>query len=340
MTTCLLVDDSKIVRKVARGILETIGLDIIGEAEDGKIALEFCAQTMPEFILLDWHMPVMNGLEFITALRESPGGREPKVMFCTTENDITHIMQAIAAGADEYVMKPFDEEIIRGKLSQIGLLIAMTIRVMLVDDSAVVRSLIARALEADADIDVVATASNGRVAVDMVQNARPDVMILDIEMPVMDGITALPELVKRAPQCKIIMASTLSQRNAAISMEALQKGAADYLPKPTSGASELAEFHRQLKEKIRVFGVNHNSASPTIRAAAPTATAITPPSLVPSHQPGYPRPCHCLIHRWATGTSGGDDGAKWSLKNHPHFHHSAYAAKFYHPTGRATYQSG
>lgn len=122
MPTCLIVDDSKIVRKLARRILEGLSFTC-EEAEDGQLAAEHCGKTMPEFILLDWHMPVMNGLEFIKRLRNDiPGGREPKVMFCTTENDINHIMEAIAAGADEYVMKPFDEELIRGKLVQIGVL--------------------------------------------------------------------------------------------------------------------------------------------------------------------------------------------------------------------------
>ena len=120
--TCLIVDDSKIVRKLARRVMEALAFEC-SEAEDGAQALAACKASMPEFILLDWHMPVMNGLEFIKALRnDTPGGRDPKVMFCTTENDINHIMEAIAAGADEYVMKPFDEEIIRGKLTQIGVI--------------------------------------------------------------------------------------------------------------------------------------------------------------------------------------------------------------------------
>lgn len=122
MPLCLVVDDSKIVRKLARRIVESIGFTV-DEAEDGRDAIAHCEKEMPALILLDWHMPVMNGLEFIQHLRGSmPGGREPKVMFCTTDNDINHILQAIAAGADEYVMKPFDEEIIRGKLTQIGVL--------------------------------------------------------------------------------------------------------------------------------------------------------------------------------------------------------------------------
>lgn len=121
MKTCLIVDDSRVVRKVARRIFEDIRFECL-EAEDGLIALDKCKESMPDIILLDWNMPNMNGLEFLEALRSSPGGDSPKVIFCTTENDMSYIQRAITAGADEYIMKPFDNEIIAGKLSQVGLL--------------------------------------------------------------------------------------------------------------------------------------------------------------------------------------------------------------------------
>lgn len=123
MTTCLIVDDSKVVRKLARRIVEPLGFDI-SEAEDGKQALDQCLKTMPDFILLDWHMPVMTGIEFIRALRAAPGGDTPKVVFCTTENDYNRILEAIQAGANEYMMKPFDEEILKGKLAQVGIILS------------------------------------------------------------------------------------------------------------------------------------------------------------------------------------------------------------------------
>ena len=121
MHSCLIVDDSKVVRKLERRIMEELGFSI-SEAEDGKQAEVFCTSQMPNLILLDWHMPVMNGLEFIKVLRAMPNGTAPKVIFCTTESDMNNIMQALSAGADEYVMKPFDAEIIKGKLQQIGML--------------------------------------------------------------------------------------------------------------------------------------------------------------------------------------------------------------------------
>ncbi|MGQ0559920.1 MAG: response regulator [Sphingosinicella sp.] len=118
MKSCLVVDDSKVIRKVARHILETLGF-AVDEAEDGRAALSCCDNAMPDVILLDWNMPVMSGMEFLRVLRQSPRA-QPKVVFCTTENDITHIRAAIAAGADEYVMKPFDRETLQAKLQIVG----------------------------------------------------------------------------------------------------------------------------------------------------------------------------------------------------------------------------
>lgn len=121
MKKCLIVDDSSVIRKVARRIMEEVKFEIT-EAENGKEALEACRENLPDVVLLDWNMPVMNGLEFLTQLRKEPCGETPKVIFCTTENDMDHITQAIAAGANEYVMKPFDKEIILSKLKEVGLL--------------------------------------------------------------------------------------------------------------------------------------------------------------------------------------------------------------------------
>jgi two-component system chemotaxis response regulator CheY len=116
----LVVDDSSVIRKVARRILE--GLDFqISEAENGEEAIEACRQQIPDAILLDWNMPKMDGYEFLRALRRLPGGDKPKVVFCTTENDVAHIARALA-GANEYIMKPFDKDIVEAKFQEVGLL--------------------------------------------------------------------------------------------------------------------------------------------------------------------------------------------------------------------------
>ena len=119
MNNCLVVDDSRVIRKVSRHILETLGF-AVDEAENGQQGLDACEVAMHDVVLLDWNMPVMTGIEFITQLRKRPGGDKPKVVFGTTENDVAHIREAISAGADEYVMKPFDHETLKIKLQLVG----------------------------------------------------------------------------------------------------------------------------------------------------------------------------------------------------------------------------
>ena len=120
MKNCLVVDDSRVIRKVARRILEDMEF-ACDEAADGAQALEACRKAMPDAILLDWNMPVMSGIDFLRALRKEKGGAEPVVVFCTTENDMGHITEALRAGANEYIMKPFDGEILGAKFAEAGL---------------------------------------------------------------------------------------------------------------------------------------------------------------------------------------------------------------------------
>ncbi|MGO1117891.1 response regulator [Rhodovibrionaceae bacterium A322] len=121
MKRCLIVDDSRVVRMVARKILQELSFET-EEAEDGQVAIDACQRQMPDAVLLDWNMPVKNGIEFLRELRALPNVAQPVVVFCTTENDMSHIQEAISAGANEYIMKPFDSEILQSKFSQVGLL--------------------------------------------------------------------------------------------------------------------------------------------------------------------------------------------------------------------------
>jgi two-component system, chemotaxis family, chemotaxis protein CheY len=117
------VDDSSVIRKIASRILEEMNFRIV-EAEDGAQALEICKRELPDAVLLDWNMPVMDGFEFMTHLRQLPGGDVPKVVFCTTENGIDHISRALHGGANEYIMKPFDKDIVAAKFQEVGLIAA------------------------------------------------------------------------------------------------------------------------------------------------------------------------------------------------------------------------
>ena len=119
MKTCLVVDDSRVIRKVTRRILEELGFGV-AEAADGAEALAWCRAMMPDVVLVDWQMPVMGGLEFLRRLRLEPGGQTPKVVFCSVENELDRIREALDGGADEYIMKPFDGEIMAYKLHAAG----------------------------------------------------------------------------------------------------------------------------------------------------------------------------------------------------------------------------
>ncbi len=116
-----MVDDSRVVRKVARRIAEDLGFTCF-EAEDGQKAYEACRAAMPDAVILDWSMPVMNGLAFLEKMRRLNGGKHPKVIFCTIESSPKSMRRALDAGADEYIVKPFDNAIIESKFMIVGLL--------------------------------------------------------------------------------------------------------------------------------------------------------------------------------------------------------------------------
>lgn len=145
---------------------------------------------------------------------------------------------------------------------------------MLVDDSAIIRGLVSRALKEAEDIEIAGTATNGEQAVALIDSFKPDVVVLDIEMPVMDGMTALPLLLEKAPETHVIMASTLTQRNAEMSLRALSLGASDYLTKPSARDGQAGEqFFRDMRDKIRSLAQvkpNRGSLAPAPAPAAPT----------------------------------------------------------------------
>jgi two-component system chemotaxis response regulator CheB len=156
--------------------------------------------------------------------------------------------------------------------------VANPIRVMVVDDSAVIRGLLTRTLEADPDIAVVASVGNGQMAIASLGRADTDVVVLDIEMPVMDGLTALPKLLAASPDVKVIVASTLTQKNAQISLKALSAGASDYVAKPSSTQLNAAtDFKRELVEKVKALGRARRAGRQRgLGAGAPAAKSELP----------------------------------------------------------------
>ncbi len=119
--TCLIVDDSRVIRKVARQIMEGFGYAVV-EAENGEEALTRCQLGMPHLVLTDWNMPVMSGLDFVARMRELPEAKKATVVFCTSKGEVADIHAGIAAGADDYIVKPFEETALKAKLETLGAL--------------------------------------------------------------------------------------------------------------------------------------------------------------------------------------------------------------------------
>jgi len=173
-----------------------------------------------------------------------------------------------------------------------GATVANPIRVMIVDDSAVIRGLLTRTLEADPDIAVVASVGNGQMAISSLSRADTDVIVLDIEMPVMDGLTALPQLLKTSPDVKVIVASTLTQKNAQISLKALSAGASDYVAKPSSSQlNAAADFKRELVDKVKALGrARRGARQRSLGTAGPAAKTDLPFRPPVSKTPTGPAP--------------------------------------------------
>jgi two-component system, chemotaxis family, protein-glutamate methylesterase/glutaminase len=197
------------------------------------------------------------------------------------------------------------------------------IRVMVVDDAVVVRGLLARWIETESGLQMVASVRSGREAIEQLDRANPDVIILDVDMPDTDGITALPRLLEKKRDLIVIMASTLTRRNAEISLRALALGAADYIPKPetTREITTSAAFRRELIEKIRALGLRRKRRAaeargpvfetgaprPGSRDSEPALRQVLSPTLVPAEQSGLrlrpfpPMPPRVLLIGSSTG---------------------------------------
>jgi len=207
----LVVDDSKTIRLILSQTLGELGWNV-EQAPNGQVALTWL-DSPPEpagLVLIDWNMPEMNGLDLVRQIRERTRVASSKLMMVTTETETEQIENAIKAGANEYVMKPHQGHH-RGQASIDGLdavtngtpgnnMLAVRssvipagqrARILIVDDSVVIRRLITTTLARVPDFEVVGTAANGKIALDKIGKLDPDVVTLDIEMPVMNGLETL-----------------------------------------------------------------------------------------------------------------------------------------------------
>ena len=245
----LVVDDSKPSRSIVARTLADLKF-VCTEAGDGREALAALAATgKPDLITVNWHMPVMDGIELVRHLRREPAYRGLPILMISTEHEQERIALARQAGIDDYLGKPFTAAALARKLVDLGVVAdpATTaarepIGVLLCDDSATIRGILSATLGADPELKIVGTAVNGEACLAAIPAARPDLVLLDVEMPVMDGITTLREIRRRFGKLPVIMFSSLTERGAKATVDALLAGANDYVAKPAGlDAGEVAD---------------------------------------------------------------------------------------------------
>lgn len=296
----LVIDDSKPVRSILQRMLRELGFEV-ASASDGEDALrQLDPLTPPDVVTVNWEMPHLDGIGFLRAFRDRPSFRNVPVIMVSGEDRPPQIAEARAAGADAYVVKPVSPTVLKDTLQQLGVLkrasrelpasepppAAMSrIRVLVVDDSVIVRRTLTLVLGDDPEIDVVGAAVDGRVALDSLTQITPDIIVLDIEMPRMNGFEVLQVLRKERPTLPVVMFSSLTERGAAATLEALMLGANDYVLKPAGMRSfdvarqcirdELIPRIKQLVRATRSRGVSSDRIGGAAQRPARTARAAS-----------------------------------------------------------------
>jgi two-component system chemotaxis response regulator CheB len=246
----LVIDDSKPVRSILARMLRELDFET-SEAANGQAGLQLLRELgKPDVATVNWQMPEMDGLQFIRAVRSDARYRELPLLMISSESEPSRVATALAAGANEYIIKPCTQQALAEKLARLGLSAAQssttgrawptenhtrggrTIRVLIVDDSVVVRRVVSSVLSDDPDLEVVGTAADGRIALERLAPLDPDVVLLDVEMPNLNGLETLKALRKTHPRMAVIMFSSLTERGAAVTTDALLLGANDYVAKP------------------------------------------------------------------------------------------------------------
>jgi two-component system chemotaxis response regulator CheB len=275
----LVVDDSKPSRSIVSRVLRDLAFEC-AEAANGVEALEaVSASGPPDLMTVNWHMPVMDGIELIRRLRGDPATRKMPLVMISTEHDRDRISEALAAGADDYLSKPFTPEALAHKLTALGVCGAAgprresrPIRVLVCDDSQTIRSVLTATLASDPGVRIAGTAVNGQACLDLLASGDlPDVVLLDVEMPVMDGLTALREIRRRHPRLPVVMFSSLTERGSKATVDALVAGANDYVAKPAGLNPEEVAARIRGEVLTRIKQVVSRGVSG--RAAGPQAAA-------------------------------------------------------------------
>ena len=257
----LVVDDSKPSRSIVARVLRELAFEC-SEATNGAEALAAVAASgRPDLMTINWQMPVMDGLELIRRLRGDPATRNLPLVMISTEHDRDRIAEALAAGADAYLAKPFTPEALTRKLVGLGLCRepgtgagSRPIRILICDDSATIRRVLTTTLASDPGVRITGAAQDGRACLEMLAAGDlPDVVLLDVEMPVMDGLTALREIRRRHPRLPVVMFSSLTERGSKATVDALVAGANDYVAKPAGldPAEVAARIRGEVLTRIR-----------------------------------------------------------------------------------------
>ena len=213
----LVVDDSHAIRMILTAYLKKLGFEVTA-AVNGREALDrLQGMEKADVVLVDWNMPEMDGLSFVRAVRADVDYATLPVMMVTTNTELEHVSEALEAGANEYIMKPFTADMIREKLELLGLSRRTRqhapSRVLIVDDSVVIRRALTAALRATPGLEVVGAASSGRIALMKIPLLQPDVVALDIEMPDRTASKRWRPSGRRGPRCRS-SSSTCRRRGA------------------------------------------------------------------------------------------------------------------------------
>ena len=280
----LVVDDSKPSRSIVARALTDLRFEC-SEASNGQEALAaLAASARPDLITVNWHMPVMDGIELVRRLRREPAYRKLPILMISTEHEQERIALARQAGIDDYLAKPFTAAALARKLVDLGVVAAPAqtegrdpIGVLICDDSATIRGILSATFNADPELKIVGTAVNGEACLAAIPSARPDLVLLDVEMPVMDGITTLREIRRRFGKLPVVMFSSLTERGAKAMVDALLAGANDYVAKPAGldAAEVAARIRTDVIGRIKSL-IPRRAAAAGVRSGARVAEAPRP----------------------------------------------------------------